>query len=290
MAGPMALRVARVAARALPALAGLAVLVGAVRWALLGLVPYEERLDPFWFAIYTHVGWGLVGTLAAIAVLAALHLLRFGREDIRPRGPGDVLPWWSLLERLAHWAFVASFAVLLVTGLQLYLAGFGLPDALTRVMRRWHLGEPFWVTGAVVFAMWAHDAWPRRYDARWLAQGGGYLWARGRPGERAPLPAGRFNAGQKLWFWLETLGAVVMAVTGYEMRHHFTRFDDGYLTLLAAHLGAAWAFLAVVGVHFYLAVVGVRGALGGMIHGRVGRSGAQRLHPDADALKRADAR
>jgi len=29
------------------------------------------------------------------------------------------------------------------------------------------------------------------------------------------IKADKFNAGQKVWFWLATIGGIVMAVTGY---------------------------------------------------------------------------
>ena len=79
-----------------------------------------------------------------------------------------------------------------------------------------------------------------------------------------------------------------MALTGYELQAHFTRFDEGYLTLLALHLGAALLFLTVLFVHFYLAVVVIRGALAGMIHGWIGRAGAERFHPCAPALQKPE--
>lgn len=253
--------------------------IGLVHEGLTALIGIEEAAAHIWFAVYLDVGWATTIVLGAIVVLAALHLWLHGREDIRPRGPADRLHWWSALERTVHWALVLSFAVLLVTGVEMYVAGPGLPSPLTRTMRAWHVGEPFMVLGALLFLRWYRDAMPRRYDWHWLAHLGGYLR------RREPLPAGRFNAGQKLWFWLEAVGGLVMAMTGYELEHHVSRFDPGYLTLLGLHLAAAGLFLTVLAVHFYLAVVGVRGALGGMVHGTVGRQGAHRLHSEARAEK-----
>ena len=276
-------RTASVAGFALVGALVLVALVWAVRAAALWLVGFESRLGEAWFWLYLRVGYVTGAALAVIVVLAALHLGRFGRHDQRPRDPRDTIHWWALGERLVHWVVVLSFVVLLVTGIELYLAGPGLPSPLTRLMRRWHAAEPFMVAGTLLFLMWFHDALPRRHDVRWLAHFGGYL------GYAEVLPAGRFNAGQKLWFWLETLAGCIMAVTGWELQYRYTRFDDGYLTLLAIHLGAAALFVAVLAIHFYLAVIAVRGALGGMIHGRIGRQGALRYHSLADELRRSTA-
>ena len=32
--------------------------------------------------------------------------------------------------------------------------------------------------------------------------------------KKKPVPAGKFNAGQKTWYWLATLGGMVMILTG----------------------------------------------------------------------------
>jgi formate dehydrogenase subunit gamma len=276
-------RVSSIAAQALAGALILAGLTWALRAALLGLVAYENALGDAWYWLYLHVAAVGGVALAVVAGLAALHLGLYGRHDERPRAAHDAIRWWAPGERLVHWLMVLVFLVLLGSGLELYEAGFGLPSPLTRLMRSLHAGEPFMAVGTVLFVMWFRHALPRRGDLRWLARGGGYL------GYGGPLPAGRFNAGQKLWFWLQVLNGCTMALTGWELQYHFTRFDDGYLTLLAIHLGAAAAFVAVLGIHIYLGVIAVRGALGGMVHGKIGKQGALRYHPDAELLRRSAA-
>ncbi len=254
----------------------------ALLWAALHwLIGFEEQAAEVEYALYLAVGRGTLYGIAAFVLLAALHRWLHGRDDIRPQGPGDGVRWWSPAERTLHWLLVLCFAVLLVTGIYLYDAGGGLPSPLTRSVRDWHFGEGFMGVGALLFLRWFRDAIPRRYDLRWLAAGGGYL--RRRPGA-APLPAGRFNGGQKLWFWLQSLAGITMALTGYELQHGYSRFDEGYLTVLTVHLVSAALFLWVLTVHIYLAVIGMRGALRGMVRGWVGRSQAARLHPFAEAL------
>lgn len=262
----------------------LAALTWLARWVLLHVAAYEDALGDVWYWVYLYVGYIALGLVIAVALLAALHNFRFGRRDARPHGTVDAVPWWSLLERLAHWVCVASFVVLLVTGVQLYIAGPGLPSDLTRLMRSIHRGDVFMVTGGLLFVLWFRDGLPRRYDLRWLAHLGGYL---GYPG---PLPAGRFNAGQKIWFWVAALAGLVMAVSGWQLAYNFTVFDTGYLTLLTLHLAAAAVFLCVLTGHVYLAVVMFRGALAGMIHGRIGRQAAVRFHSQAAALHAPPAR
>jgi len=40
---------------------------------------------------------------------------------------------------------------------------------------------------------------------KWMMIVGGYLSK-----EKKPIPAGKFNAGQKMWYWIATLGGMVM--------------------------------------------------------------------------------
>lgn len=253
----------------------LAVGTWVVRWILFRLAAHEDALADAWYYVYLYVDYVVGAIVVLVALIAAAHNRVFGRKDARPHDRGDAVRWWSLLERAAHWVCVASFVVLLVSGVQLYFAGFGLPSNLTRAMRTVHQGDVFMVSGGLLFILWFRDALPRRYDLRWLAHLGGYL------GYRGALPADRFNAGQKVWFWVASLAGLVMAVSGYELAYHFSRFDPGYLTLLALHLAAAAVFLSMLVVHVYMAVVAFRGTLGGMIHGRLGRQAAARFHSQA---------
>ena len=41
---------------------------------------------------------------------------------------------------------------------------------------------------------------------------GGYLSK-----TKKPVPAGKFNAGQKTWYWMATLGGMIMILTGAAM-------------------------------------------------------------------------
>ncbi|MEE8433384.1 MAG: cytochrome b/b6 domain-containing protein [bacterium] len=216
-----------------------------------------------------------LGLFVAIGAGTALHHRLYGFKDKRPRGPGDDVPWWGWGERLVHWSCVAAFVLLLVTGVQLYFAGAGLPDATTRLMRSWHFNEAFALTGMVLFLLWFGKALPRRYDFEWLRHWGGYL------GYRGHLRAGKFNAGQKIWFWVFTVSGILMVLTGYQLQHHFSRLDPEYYTVLVLHLGAATGFLAFMGIHLYFSVIAVKGALSGMIRGRIGLRGARHLHSEA---------
>ena len=66
----------------------------------------------------------------------------------------------------------------------------------------------FTLTLAVVFLLWLRHSFPGWRDAVWLGKAGGMLVKGSTP------PAGKFNGGQKILFWLIVLGGLGMIMTG----------------------------------------------------------------------------
>ena len=62
--------------------------------------------------------------------------------------------------------------------------------------------------------MWIAGNIPNRVDVEWLKRGGGIV------GNDHP-PAYRFNAGQKMIYWIVVLGGAAVAVTGYLLMFPF---------------------------------------------------------------------
>ena len=264
------------------ALAGAALLLalGAVEYLLmLRLLPGWEY-DAFYLLKNGRLHQAALAIGGVLAAGAVLHFFLFGPKDIRPRGRRDEITWWSRLERVLHWIFAAAVLLLVVTGIVMYVQRTGLPTSTTRLMRRWHYPWLFTALGAVVFLRWYREALPRWYDLAWLRHFGGYLGFKGH------LKAGKFNAGQKLWFWIYVSGGMLMGLTGYRLEHYYSRMEPEYYPYLTVHLGAAIVFMAAMIMHIYLAVIAVRGALGGMIRGKIGRRGALREHSEGSPLHR----
>ena len=62
--------------------------------------------------------------------------------------------------------------------------------------------------------MWIAGNIPNRVDVEWIKRGGGIV------GDDHP-PAYRFNAGQKMIYWIVVLGGAAVAVTGYVLMFPF---------------------------------------------------------------------
>ncbi len=66
------------------------------------------------------------------------------------------------------------------------------------------------MAGSIVsLVLWSKDARFAPYDKEWLKKHGGYVG-----GKEVEVPAGRLNAGQKIFFWLAVALSFIMGVTG----------------------------------------------------------------------------
>jgi formate dehydrogenase subunit gamma len=187
------------------------------------------------------------------------------------------LPRFSRTERALHWVHASAFLVLLGSGLCLYV-----PQLISLVGRRPLLKDIHFDTGlawmaALALVVLLGDRSGLRSTLRDLD---GFdeddrLWLR-----RLRRPQGRFNAGQKLNFWLTAAFAVLFAVSGLLLWYgeRDTRFRFAGTILL--HDGLMYASLVLLLGHLYLAVIhpATRHALRGMTLGDVDEQWALKHH------------
>jgi formate dehydrogenase gamma subunit len=247
------------------------------QWRLIGMSGLGASLGAWRESALKPTGPWLLG-LVLLACL--LHLVVVGpRRTAAPPAAVTVLRY-RVAERLGHAVAMASFLVLALTGFSFLL---GASSPLGQAARDLHAIAGFVFTLAVVFlvTLWARDARPAPYDREWLRHLGGYL------GFRGELPAGRLNAGQKLYFWFAAAAGVVLVGTGALMT---------WPGVLRAWLPFAYtlhdllAILMLVGVavHFYLAVVANPGALRGVIEGTVNAAWARDHHSRWEAASKEE--
>jgi formate dehydrogenase subunit gamma len=209
-------------------------------------------------------------------------------------------------ERACHWVLALSFLGLAATGFaQLYAAALspllvpGTLAALQPVGAPLHNGLAFvfTLTLAVVFLLWLRHSFPGWRDAVWLGKAGGMLVKRSTP------PAGKFNAGQKILFWVIVLGGVGMVVTGAALLAPYrTGLVSKTFGLLASigfalpteaanltpaqetyyarlwHGALAIGLICVVMVHIYMRTLGIQGALSAMTSGQIDINRARQQH------------
>jgi len=224
-------------------------------------------------------GWALVVVLLGIAAF----YWRKGPVEVHEPLTGRRIRRFTLWERTIHWSVAISFGVLAISGLiilfgkniLLPLIGYTLFSWLAIVAKYAHnfFGPLFLICLVLFVPTFIRYMFPKAYDITWLAKLGGMFSAK-------EVPSGKFNAGQKLWFWAGAfvLGLVV-ALSGLIL--DFPNFDQTRNTMQTAnvvHAIAATLFMMAGLGHIYLGTIGMRGAYDAMRHGYVDETWAKEHH------------
>ncbi len=220
-------------------------------------------------------------------VLLAIALYYIGKGPIgeRHRQDSRQIERFTYFERAAHWSNAIAFVVLAVSG---FIMAFGkfflLPvlggtlfGLLTYGLKTVHnfIGPLFVISLVIIFFTFLRSNWPTRDDGVWMKRGGG-LFSGHEP------PSGRFNAGEKIVFWLGVflLGIIVVA-SGLVL----DQLIPGLLYLRGdmqiAHMVHATAAVLMICVflgHIYLGTIGMRGAYSAMKTGYVDEGWAAEHH------------
>jgi formate dehydrogenase subunit gamma len=224
---------------------------------------------------------GAVAVIGMLALLVLFYLVR-GMVRIESGRSGRVLVRFSAFERLVHWMTAACFIVLALSGLNITFGKSLLlplvgPEAFT-VWSQWakyahnYLSFPFTLGVLLIFLMWIAWNIPNKVDVEWLREGGGIV------GHKHP-PAYRFNAGQKLIYWIVVLGGGAVAASGYLLMFPFygTNIADMQLAQVV-HGVVALLFVAAMLGHIYIGTIGMEGAFEAMWDGTVDANWAKEHH------------
>ncbi len=150
--------------------------------------------------------------LTIVPAVFLLHYIIIGAKSFSHAGAP--VKFFGILTRFLHWLAALSFSLLVITGLMVVFGKFFGGGSLVMSARSVHLigAIVFCLSAAGLFLIWLKDMLPMPHDILWLFIMGGYLSKK-----KKPIPAGKFNAGQKIWFWLATVGGGVMAWSGYTL-------------------------------------------------------------------------
>ena len=184
-------------------------------------------------------------------------------------------------ERLTHWFTAITFVILALSGLALFHPSmYWLTNLLgggtwTRILHPF-IGIAMFVSFFVmIWSFWSHNKLTRT-DAQWLAK-----WRDVMNNREEGLPeVGRYNAGQKLLFWIMVLSMILLLVSGVVIwQPYFAPAFPITLVRLAAVTHAFWAFLLILGiiVHIY-AALWIKGSMGAMMRGYVSKAWAKKHH------------
>jgi formate dehydrogenase subunit gamma len=224
---------------------------------------------------------GAIVILGMLALLLLFYLIR-GMVRIEAGRSGRTVVRFNAFERFVHWMTATCFIVLALTGLNVT---FG-KELLTPLIgpetfagwAQWakyahnYLSFPFSIGVVLMFLMWIAWNLPSPTDVRWVKQGGGIVG-------KAHPPARRFNAGQKMIYWVVVLGGGAAAITGYLLMFPFYATDvTGMQTAQMVHGIVGMLFIAIMLAHIYIGTIGMQGAFEAMGKGQVDVNWARQHH------------
>ena len=206
------------------------------------------------------------------AILAAQK-----REDMVV---GEELVRFRYYTRVVHWGVALTFFICLFTGLPIWTPIFGWLAplfgglAVCRWLHPWS-GIAFAVFALLQFVHWAGEMRMTAADKRFNSSILAYLrWETHDP------EVGKFNGGQKLLFWLSSLAALVLLVTGVVLWWPELAFFSAPVREVSwvLHDVTFIAFMLLIFGHIYLAIA-EPGTYSAMVKGTVTKAWARLHHP-----------
>jgi formate dehydrogenase subunit gamma len=196
--------------------------------------------------------------------------------------PGEVVRY-SYSERMCHWLSGLSYLYCLISGLAFFTPYLYWLAALLgggAVARFWHpwAGLVFLVAAIWMHAIWKRDMSIADIDRQWMKSIKNYVTNR----DDLVPPQGRFNAGQKQFYWIMYYGTVFLLISGLVMWFPEllpAGFNWVRGTAILIHECAALVTIGAFIIHVYMGVFMVPGGFRGMVLGHVSRRWARSHHP-----------
>ncbi|WP_054692889.1 cytochrome b/b6 domain-containing protein [Syntrophomonas palmitatica] len=190
---------------------------------------YLAHKTGFWFI-----------SLTMTIVLCAAHYSIFVKRQVKPGSSAkELITRFNFKEVIFHWLRIIMFFILFFTGIEmLYKSEAHLGP------HHGFIGVAFLIIAIINLALWRRDVAFRSYDWIWIKSCGGYLSTRSMH-----LPAGRFNAGQKIYYWLMLIAAIALFITA-------TAMEQGAHHTLAGRQNIAWGLHGLIGCFSTIMVIG----------------------------------
>lgn len=189
---------------------------------------------------------------------------------------------YTLAERINHWISAASYVYCLMTGLAFwspYLFWMALVLGGGPTSRFWHpwFGLVFTASVLWMFMTWRGDMVTTKADLAWKKVISKYI----ENDDQDLPPIGRFNYGQKTFFWVMFWGAILLLLSGIGL--WFVEAIPWSLRWLrylcvAVHVTAALVTIGAFIIHVYMGTAMVRGGFTSIIRGEVSAAWAKMHH------------
>jgi formate dehydrogenase subunit gamma len=188
----------------------------------------------------------------------------------------------GIYTRVVHWAVAIFFILALLSGFALFspwlykwlgpLFGDG---SMARLLHPW-FGLAFVIVLVLQLRGWWRDMRWSEKDRNWLRRVRAYA----TNAEKAePDDVGKFNAGQKIWFWTMVISGLVFLITGIPL--WFPEFFGRTLAWISYFLHDIAGLIMLGGffVHLYEGTAAIPGTFHSMMRGTVREEWAWTHHP-----------
>jgi len=212
----------------------------------------------------------IAGILIVAAAIIAHYVLFGPRHPEFAKEKRDVRRF-SGCEKLIHALTILGFFALGITG---FVSVIFFGKALTGWLRYIHIAAaPFFAAALALIALrWAGDCRFQTHDWEWVKKFGGYL------GDRGYVPADRYNAGQKVFFWFIAALGILCMLSG--LGRMFPLFGPDIQTIIyQIHRYSSLGLFIFVIVHIYLGTVANPGTWHVIVSGYVSFRWAKEHHP-----------
>ena len=247
--------------------------------------------------------YGAYAMGGTLALLALFFLIR-GRIKVEHGLSGRLIERFTSIERIGHWLLAISFIILAITGLNLLYGRQALipllgPEAFAGIayfgkLTHNYVAFAFMAGLVLIFVNWFRYNLPPPRDLKWLLLAGGLFTKGVHPSAK------KFNAGQKIIFWLVILGGVSISLSGIALMFPFQTamfaktfaFLNGFGFDLPQtvspiqemqyqslwHAVMALFLICVALAHIYIGSIGMEGAIDAVASGQVDENWAKEHH------------
>jgi len=236
----------------------------------------EFRMDNLLPAAGIFLGLLLVG-------IVAFRLIR-GKIPIQAGPTEKKIKRFTVFQRYVHWITAILFVLLSLTGVFLmfgrYLImpifGSSAGGSLMYLLKQLHnITGPLFALALVVLTVtfFKGNLFKMPTDWQWVKKGGGLL------GDHAP--SGRYNAGEKGWYWLAVVFGVVVVISGLVL--NFANFGQSREIMITYHMLHSITAVFIMGVsmgHIYMGTIAMQGALEPMVTGYADANWAKEHHDE----------